>query len=179
MLYYDDKLKASEFFEFFGIHETKRIADKETIQIYHKPGGFEKNIDIYVSIDASSQVVLATLFLDREWIGNEEKVNPFGKDIAKSFVSAMVPPEDLEGVEDLVKALWNLRGTKDHVIVLNDAALDEEVPDKIKDAILVYLVKEMEFELPLKCCKVSFENLFHEGRERLRIMVEHDRLTPG
>ncbi|HVG00858.1 MAG TPA: hypothetical protein VND68_13550 [Chloroflexia bacterium] len=85
------ELSTSEFFSFFGLHETKpREKRDDRTLIALKTGGFQESIDIVIQIDAQGFVRHGTLRLARAWI-NEYRLNPFALDVTKSFVAALIP----------------------------------------------------------------------------------------
>ena len=85
------ELQQSEFFSFFNISEIKIEKTPELTEIrYLKPGGFQEFIDILFKIK-DDEIKEAQLILERSWIGNHKKINPFGTDITKSFIEAITP----------------------------------------------------------------------------------------
>ncbi len=112
------ELKQKEFFTFFGLQEIdKKALSKGLTEIKIKPGGFQEHIDITFSVNKNDMIVDAILKMNRAWIGNEDNINPFGKDLAKSFIDVLIGDEkDRPFKETLVKNLWFLRGRKDVVI---------------------------------------------------------------
>ncbi|MHA1782075.1 MAG: hypothetical protein ACTSUL_01465, partial [Promethearchaeota archaeon] len=92
---YSDFLK-SDFFNFFNFSEIlheKFQEEKELLKL--KPGGFREFIDLELIL-MKGKIIEAILYLDRNWVGDEFSLNPFAKDIAKSFVGTFFPP----GVDD-------------------------------------------------------------------------------
>lgn len=85
-----DELKGSDFYQFFNIKEQKITNEGKYTRIEVKTGGFREYIDIIFYLNENREIEKGILLLDRNWIGNEQSINPFGKDIAKSFILAVI-----------------------------------------------------------------------------------------
>ena len=92
MLTYSE-IKESDLFTFFHFNEISRVVDDEenSIHIMLKPGGFIESIDIYFIITKDEVFQEGSLHLDRNWIGDEQEINVFAKDIVKSFIHELTP----------------------------------------------------------------------------------------
>lgn len=168
MEYY--KLKESELFSFFHFTETGRKPQSRGMtEIRLKPGGFQEFIDILMKVDQAEGVHEGVLLLDRDWIGGPMTVNPFGKDLAKSFVEAVTHPKDKEKACSVVSTIWNISGSRNEVIYLGAKKETEE--KQIEKLTNVYLGTEKCYSLELEKCKIMIENIEDVGRSRLRITV--------
>ena len=168
MEYY--KLKESELFSFFHFTETgRRPQSRGMTEILLKPGGFQEFIDVSMKVDQREGVYEGVLLLDREWIGGPMTVNPFGKDLAKSFVEAVTHPEDKDEACAMVTTIWNVSGSRDQTIYLHEK--NEKFEEQIEKLTNVYLGTEQCYTLELERCKIVIENIEDVGRPRLRIMV--------
>jgi hypothetical protein len=118
-----EKFKDSQFWAFFHVDESRTDNDV----IWLKTGGFQEYVDIKITLDGST-ITKAQLLLDRAWVGNASRINPFAKDIAKSFVFALLP--NTLG-KALAAQLWNLKGDNDEVVTFGGeepvSAPDEEM----------------------------------------------------
>jgi hypothetical protein len=168
-----NELKSSDFFNFFNLHEIK---DQKTSQFFKKlkPGGFQEYIDIELYLNNNNDVEKAQLGLDRKWIGNYENINPFGKDLAKSFIDAVVPYEEKEGEDNviilLVHFLFNMVGTKDKIIPCTAPLYHfEESSDVVKTFLDVYRNLIPSYELSLKHSKIEISNIMQNNKPRLII----------
>jgi hypothetical protein len=170
MLMEYSRLKETELFSFFHFTETgRRPKSSGMMEIYLKPGGFQEFIDVAMKVDRSEGVHEGILLLDRDWIGGPMTINPFGKDLAKSFVEAVIHPEDKEKASSVVSSIWELSGSKDEVIYLHDKGeKQKEHYQKLSD---VYYGTEKCFSLELMKSKLLVENVEDVGRSRLRIVV--------
>ncbi|NWF97093.1 MAG: hypothetical protein HXY34_13205 [Candidatus Thorarchaeota archaeon] len=165
------ELRKCDLFTFFRLSETGRIKEKDGVtRVTCEPGGFQKNIDIEFSVGKGEVIQEATIFLERAWIGNENTVNPFGKDIARSFLADVLPQRDRELLAKFLAALWQLRGKSDQVISIRSPPPPVTDPDALR-GISVYLGKESRHEYHLAETAVILENIERSGSPWLRIRV--------
>ena len=109
--------------------------------------------------------------MDRKWIGNERTINPFGKDLCKSFIQQMTPEEDRMEIEPVVFILWDMIGKEDQVIGITPVGT--AVPSNQGVAMIVNVYKgiEKEFTFEMPNSKMKIENVEDGGRERLKISL--------
>jgi hypothetical protein len=164
------QLKETELFSFFHFTETgRRPQTSGLMKIHLKPGGFQEFIDAAVNVDRSEGVHEGVLLLDRSWIGGPMTINPFGKDLAKSFVEAVIHPEDKEKASSIVSAIWDLSGAKDEILYLSKKG--ERTSEQYEKLANVYYGTEKCFSLELTKSKILVENVEDVGRSRLRIVI--------
>ena len=134
-----EQLKQTDFYSFFNLSEiTQEKVSEGKIIKYVKPGGFQEHINLRFWIKEEI-IIKALLELDRAWIGNASHLNPFANDITKSFLSALLPDELQEFKIVLVQNIWNLRGSEDIVICLDEVVRKwEDAHPKIKKFLDVY-----------------------------------------
>jgi hypothetical protein len=170
MLLEYSKLKESELFAFFHFTEAgRRQHPSGMVEIILKPGGFQEFIDMAMKVDRSEGIHEGVLLLDREWIGGSMTINPFGKDLAKSFVEAMTPLADKEKASAVVLTIWGLSGQGDQVLYMSEKR--EEEKERIEKLASVYFGTEKSFSLELTKSKMLIENVEDVGRSRLRIVI--------
>ncbi|PNX52839.1 MAG: hypothetical protein BV458_07500 [Thermoplasmata archaeon M9B2D] len=170
MLMEYSRLKETELFSFFHFTEIgRRPQSSGMMEIYLKPGGFQEFIDVAMKVDRSEGVHEGILVLDRDWIGGPMTVNPFGKDLAKSFVEAVIHPEDKEKASSIVSTIWNLSEPKDDDQYVRDKSDKHE--EQLQTLTSVYYGTEKCFSLDLKKSKLLVENIEDVGRSRLRIVI--------
>lgn len=177
-----EELKKSEFFSFFNLSEVKRVpADNGDLQIALKTGGFREFIDIQLTVDKNDWAREAVLFIDRSWIGDAKRLSPFAKDLAKSFISAMTASRDRKQAKLFTDAIWNLKGTEDHVISLRqEAESSGPLPPDVSKALDVYAGTQRRLRAPMLATDLILENVTADGRDRLRITVRRlSRSTPA
>ena len=133
-----ERFQDSEFFSFFVLHEIKR-SPNELTRIILEPGGFREYIYIELKIDDDNNIKFGTLELDRSWVGNELNIDPFAKDICKSFINELTIGETNDLIEDLIKGLWDLKGKNDKVIYNNPPMYLENHKSEIKEVVKVYM----------------------------------------
>ncbi len=164
------RLKETELFSFFHFTEIgRRPQSSGMMEIYLKPGGFQEFIDVAMKVDRAEGVHEGVLILDRDWIGGPMTVNPFGKDLAKSFVEAVIHPDDKEKASAIVSTIWNLSGSKDDVHYIHEKS--EKQAEQLETLTSVYYGTEKCFSLELKKSKLLVENVEDVGRSRLRIVI--------
>ncbi len=164
------KLKESELFSFFHFTETgRRPQSRGFTEICLKPGGFQEFIDVSMKVDRDEGVHEGILLLDRDWIGGPMTVNPFGKDLAKSFVEAVTHPKDKDKACSVITTIWNLSGSKDRILYLDDK--ESAIEDQIEKLTNVYLGIEKCYSREFEKCKIVIENIEDVGRPRLRISI--------
>ena len=167
------KLTKSDFFTFFNLNEISCERNSPTVKIL-KPGGFQEYIDIEFHLNKKGEIIMAKLTLDRQWIGNVETINPFGKDIAKSFIEAVIPLEEKEGEDNivvlLVHFLFNMVGTKDKIIPCTEPLYNfENSSAEVKSFLDVYRNLKNSNEIPLKTSILKIKNIIQKNKPRLII----------
>jgi hypothetical protein len=164
------EIQQSEFFHFFNLHEIERSKtfDASTL-IKLKTGGFQEYIDIMFEIK-EGYIQKADLYIDRKWIGDAIGLNPFGKDIAKSFIIALTPKNELDSINPLAHSLFNLKGKKDIIIYINKQSQIIEKPSlEILSFLKVYLNLSKYYEFPLYNSKFIIENIIKYDKPCLSI----------
>jgi len=167
--------KKSEFYNFFFISKisSKKIG-VDLIKISLKTGGFQEHIDLYIYIDNNDVIKKAELYLNRDWVGNIESINPFGTDITKSFIDLFLPKEyDPIFKKHLVHYLFNLRGDHQVVIPLHKAFQEfEESSPEIQPFLDVYRNTKKKASKPLKDIVLNMENLITNDKKLLFIEIK-------
>jgi hypothetical protein len=125
-------LPQSEFFSFFRIRETKtRQLNSVQREISLKPGAFQEHIDLTLVVNRRDRVQDAQLQMRHSWtIGPEVGVNPFGLDLAKSFLLTFTPPQDHDDVMPIAEALWALRDLQAMRKTLQDPDYADTAPGR-------------------------------------------------
>ena len=169
-----DELQETELFSFFSFSETGRRPMPDGMQEIHlKPGGFQEFIDVKMKIDRSQMVHQGVLYLDRDWIGSPMTVSPFGKDLAKSFIAAVTPPDDRKKADNIVSTIWHIQGIGDKVISVESEGPKDIVADSpIEELQQVYLGIEDKYEMKLEKSFIKVENVTDVGRKRLKISID-------
>ncbi|TFG15812.1 MAG: hypothetical protein EU535_01030 [Promethearchaeota archaeon] len=165
------KLKDTDFFTFFNLSEINRIDQnipRNSKTILLKPGGFQQFIDISFQI-SNDQIFKACLSLDRNWIGDEKSINPFAKDITKSFLMALFP----EGLNQefkmmLVQGIWNMKGSQDRIFCIDEVILNWESsnPD-IKKFINIFQGIDIHHEIDFKLLSIQMFNEFDKTKNSI------------
>ena len=167
------KLKESDLFTFFNFSEIgRRKGEKGLAMVSFKPGGFQEFIDIAMQMDVAGIIYSAVLLMDRKWIGNEKTINPFGKDLAKSFIQQMTPEADQEEIEPVVFILWDLIGQEDHIIGIKPQEADTSKEQGVATVVDVYKGIEKEFTYEMSQSSMKIENVVDGGRDRLKISIK-------
>jgi hypothetical protein len=169
-----DELKNSDFYQFFNIKEQGTTNKDNYTRIKVKTGGFQEYIDIKFYLNENREIEKGILLLDRNWVGNKESINPFGKDIVKSFILAVIP---LEGngkkIKDLAEHIFALKGENDQIIYLKENKPEnKEITEGIVNILNVYKNKSDKAEYNLENSILTFENFEEEGNNYLKILWE-------
>ncbi len=171
MLTWQD-LQHSELWSWFGVHEVSRaLLPAGGVRIALKPGGFQEHIDLEVELSERETVRLATLTLDRTWIGEDGHVSPFASDITKSFLFTCAP--DHGPAADLARRVERLMADAPGVI-RRAAPGDDQLPPPsalLLEAIEVYTGRAARAGLRGNDAVVLLENVSAGGRQRLRVQV--------
>ncbi|MHA1269434.1 MAG: hypothetical protein ACTSPY_06555 [Candidatus Helarchaeota archaeon] len=171
---YDD-LKKTDFYSFFNIHEDKIEKIDNYTYLYLKTGGFQEYIDLIFVIDDSNNIIKAELTLDRKFIGGLNNVNPFGKDIAKSFIYTITPISEKDSISPLVDFIWKLEGLNDFIIRIQKRTDSQRSPNEIEMSIInVYLNIAPKAEFKLSSSTFTFENISNNDNHYLKIIWELD-----
>lgn len=167
--------KSSEFFHFFNLTEENREKLNEVDKkLLFKTGGFQEHIDIFLYIDQDNNIKKAELYLDREWIGDINSINPLGTDISKSFIDYFLPSEEgSEFKKHLVHYLFNLRGKNQVVIPLHAAfkGFEESTPEIIP-YLDVYRNMKKKISKKSQDYELLFKNIIQDQEERFLIKIE-------
>lgn len=159
------KLKETDFFSFFNLNEIQRFnlkTPKPSKKILLKPGGFQDFIDICFHI-LNDQIILASLSLDRNWIGNDRSINPFAKDITKSFLMALLPELANEEFKImLVQGIWNMKGSEDRIYCIDQVIHNWESSDlEVNKFINVFQGIDDQFEKEIYNLSLKMVNDFY------------------
>ncbi len=162
----------SDFFSFFNLHQTENIIEAGLSRIYFKPGGFQEHIDIEVAVLGNLKIYEAALELDRSFIGDEKSLNPFAKDICKSFIAVMCSHETDEGFDDIIDAIWSIKGTHDKIFYREPPIPYEQRTSVAKKAIDAYRGLEPFFGHMGSTLVLNMHPFTEDSKERLRISVD-------
>ncbi|MFW5895678.1 MAG: hypothetical protein ACOCT9_02930 [archaeon] len=117
------------------------------------------------------EIIKAKVILDRSWIGNAESLNPFGKDLVKSFIEVTTPVEEIPSTAALVDALFQLKGLDDEIITLNYRKRNiDDYPNSVMDFIDVYRNLLSSCEYTLQDSKFIIKN-YNEG-DKAYVLVQ-------
>lgn len=139
----------TEFYGFFGIHETGRSStpDRRT-QIDLKPGGFQESIDLQVETLSTDEVANASLQVDRSWLITPGGTNTLGVDIVKSFIDANLTKASQAAGKPLVQTIWGLSDAERTLQIFqhNAAALEpglvETLPGRLPGPAMRMIVRQ-------------------------------------
>ncbi|MHA1311870.1 MAG: hypothetical protein ACTSWR_12090 [Candidatus Helarchaeota archaeon] len=156
---YND-FKKTEFYKFFNLNKTKTSIKDDMTEIYFKTGGFQEFIDIIILINKNNDIIEAKLIIEREWIGNIKNINPFGKDIVKSFISVFTPLNDKNKINKIIETIWNLKGENDYILYIKGPEKKQhKLNEKEQKVIDVYLNLIPFTEFKLKSSTFLFRNI--------------------
>jgi hypothetical protein len=169
-----EEFQKSEFASFFNTHEVERIQEPNGfIRVRLKTGGFQESIDIELKLDTALGLRQASLELARAWIGDENSLNPFAKDICKSFIHDLAQTDN-KRIQDLVEGIWELHGKKDEVIYIKPPAPSATHLAETRSAINVYIGVLPRLELKLPGLKLKMENKEISGKTLLRFVLDFE-----
>ena len=167
-----DKLSETDFFGFFGVREVHRTPlESGRVAVDLKTGGFQQHIDIRLALDASGNVQIASLFVDRSWLGNANSINRLGCDVIKSFLATFPPAGDRQAAEPLIQAIWNAKGSKDEVIRLDGEPAPAGPTGLAKEGLEVIFGSRPSYLQDLTTCSIRLDNVSKDGRDRLRVRI--------
>ncbi|HRI55065.1 MAG TPA: tetratricopeptide repeat protein, partial [Pseudomonadota bacterium] len=146
-------------------------ADTGDTQVWLKTGGFREFIDLQLTVEKTSRVREAVLLIDRSWIGDKVHLSPFAKDLAKSYIGALVAEPDRKQARLFTEALWNLSGSGDRVLRRQPEEGPAELPPDVKRALEVYTGAERRLRAPMLATDLIFENVSADGKDRLKLTV--------
>lgn len=166
-----EEFQKSEFASFFNTREVERIQEPNgSIRVYLKTGGFQEFVDINLTLDASQRLCNASLELARAWIGDEDSLNPFAKDICKSFIHDLTDINNKK-IQDLVEGIWDMHGKKDEVIHLKKPAFSVTYLTETQRAIKVFCGMLPFLKLNLPKFNLKMENIEISGKAFLRVSL--------
>ena len=165
------KLKETDFYTFFNLSENN-ISYQEipwhSKIIFLKPGGFQQFIDISFHL-LNDQILKASLSLDRNWIGDEKSINPFAKDITKSFLMALLPNEpNPEFKIMIVQGIWNTKGSQDRILCIDEVIHSWESSNpEIKKFINVFQGIDVQHESNFEYLSLEMINEFDKNKNSI------------
>lgn len=169
------KLKKTDFFIFFNLSEIQ-IFNLNTSQyskkILLKPGGFQDFIDICFHI-SNDRIILASLSLDRNWIGNVRSINPFAKDITKSFLMTLLSKQVNEEFKImLVQGIWNMKGSEDHIYCIDKVIHNWESSNlEVKKFINVFQGVDDQFKKDFGSVSLTMINDFYSSKNSIWLNI--------
>ena len=172
MLNYSD-LKETDLFDCFNFSELDREKEHGGLtRVKIGPGGFQEYIDIELIIDDKDNVHSALLLLDRDWIGDRTTLNPFAKDLVKSFISGMVPEVDREKANALTSTIMDSWGEDDTVLTIGHDK-DPEVQSRVevREALIVFLGESQLYSLQMVSSDIIMDNIDEGKKKRFRIEI--------
>ncbi len=166
------ELMETDFYTFFNLYEIHPVNPLPSFLVF-KTGGFQEYITIEIHIDEQKNINGAILILDRDWIGNANSINPFGKDIAKSFIATFIPqPVQGEFRETLLTSLWNMKGTEDTIICIDKVVKIWEDSDiEVKDFLDVYRDIKIEARKVIDGHELIMKNVNEAKKKLLKISI--------
>jgi hypothetical protein len=148
-------LQQTDFWKAFHLHEVARLPDNTRSQVVLKTGGFQKEIELRLGVDAGDMVRDAWLTMQRGWVvGPPQGVNPLAVNIARSFIRALVPEPDREEGAILTKMVSNIP-TEARALVMRR---DQPDLSKAEELQLTYLGLREKFSAPLPFCRLDLQN---------------------
>jgi hypothetical protein len=167
-----EEFQKSEFVSFFNLQEVERIQEPNgSARIKLKTGGFQEFIDIEIRLDASLRLRQASLELARAWIGDEDSLNPFAKDICKSFIHDLANTNNRR-FQDLVEGIWDLHGKKDEIIYLKPPVPSVTRLAETRSVIKVFIGVLPLLELNFPEFKLKMENIEISEKTFLRVILD-------
>lgn len=168
-----DELKNSDFWSFFNITETGSLlqSNNDTL-ITLRPGGSYYETELMIILNQKMRLVKGELNVKRSWIvGPPYGLNPFGLDIIRSFIVALIPPPDQGKILDLIEMFDKIEN-RDYT-----KGLLLEGPNTIMSkALHTYLGLLPSFNLISPFSKITMTNLMLNEVKCLQIEVNIDAL---
>lgn len=170
-----DELAASDFWGFFHLKEVDRksLDDTQNTLVRLKPGRFQSDIDLNVTVNQKNRLIEGVLNLKRSWIvGPPHGLNPMAIDILKSFIAVLVPPPDAEQASALVDMLRK---------ITNPAYADQlvsEGPERsfVHRALFTLLGPSPSFDAPFAYSNIVMSNVTRDNDPWLRTQITIDAL---
>jgi hypothetical protein len=169
----DIESSGTDFFKFFNIHQVAEIPllGISVIKKF-KPGGFQESIDLEITENELGELLSAGLQLNRTWIGNVQKINPFATDIAKSFLHAFIPPKIHNELKTFIDFIEFAHGTQDRIIHISGKQPSLGTPSpEIRHFLEVFVGNEVQYVRDYSICKIAFTNLNMKNRDFLEIGI--------
>jgi hypothetical protein len=143
-----DNAKKTDFFQFFHLEQTGESSVKDGKTIVFQPSGekFHDLVRVYMTVDSKGLIQGASLELSRSFVDSPQD-GIYARDIAKSFLSGAIEPQDLDRVNNLIIEIGQPIGTDRPVIAHPDSVHKPDGPPSM--GYRVYLGKENLLELPL------------------------------
>ena len=158
-----EDLKKSEFWNFFNISIDKTEKDGDKTYYYLKTGGFREEIDIKLCANVNGELTENNLLVNRNWLlGPPYGINPFGLDIIRSFINALVSPLDLQFVGNIYQ-LFELGHVQDYLGMFQQGKTEHSMYSRIMK---VYFGMDQNYHIPLDYSDLLFRN-FKEGDKQI------------
>lgn len=170
--------RSSGFAKFFSVttRSRKDLKDGGTV-IHLEPGGHQKEIDIYMTIDKSMKTISAELSVTRSWIGSADSPNALAQDIVKSFVADVSCDADSDELKKVIEQIWHYKGTGEEVIRTEEAAAvaKSAAAGGPSPELQVFLGSSDTSSRTLTGCTLTFSNEKSGEKSWLRVRIEKSK----
>lgn len=165
-----DEFTSSNFWGFFHLKEVERrkLEDNSHTLVFLKTGGFQKEIDLCITVDQRNRLTEGYLCVKRSWImGPPYGLNPFSLDIVRSFIAAITPAPDQKAISDLIKVLYQIQNPAYAEQLINEG------PEKsnLHQALFTYLGISPSFEIVYPFFNLSMKNLTRDGKDLFQAQI--------
>jgi hypothetical protein len=114
-----NQFKNSDFWSFFNLQEISTQNFEKNKKIFFRTvqrinEGLQSEIEIYIVINSEGHIIEANLKIQRKWIIWEPfSLNPFARDIVRSFILTITPTLDRPEIVDLIQTLDKTRNPEE------------------------------------------------------------------
>lgn len=172
--------KKSGFARFFRVREVERQKAKDGDTLVRcKPGGFKKYNDILLYLGTGGEVNRAILRVDRRWLGRKGRINPFAKDLVKSFLKEMICAAGNRRVRRLVQKIWRAGNRRFRTLYSRRRPLKIALFPNMEKAYQVFLGARKSQRSAYSACTLMMANRPVGGRERLEVQIVRKALDTG
>lgn len=138
-----DDVRGEDFWTYFQLQPTnpgEPIAANSQVRFRTTAARFAPRVLVTVALDGEKLIRTMEISLTREFV-DDPQVGVFAADIAKSFLQAALPADDLPDMQGLVNEIWR-----------------RNAPSQPTEPYLVYLGRSPSFDRTLEACTVRLRN---------------------
>jgi hypothetical protein len=150
-----EEVRGEDFWTFFNLQPTGAVEPGAAVEFRPAAGAFRAMVKVTAALDGEGTIQGMELALSREFVDDAAN-GVFARDIARSFLRAALPADDLPDLETLANEIEFPRDTPGYTTVRAQPA--PETPAQPTPPYRVYLGLDAAWERTLEACTVRLQS---------------------